>query len=266
MARVHPTAIVDPKAELADNCDVGPYCIIGPNVVLHDGVSLSAHVVVDGHTVLHAGTQVYAFAVLGLPPQHTRYAGEASTLTVGENTIIREHVTLHPGTSQGRMATEIGANCFFMVGCHVAHDCVIEDHVTVINGVQIGGHVHVGTYATIGGLSAIHQFARIGKQAMVGGMSAVEGDVIPYGSVKGNRARLYGLNVVGLKRRGYSREQIRELRTAYGLLFTGEGTQAERLDEVAELYADNTAVLEIVDFMRTDASRPLCRPPNGNGG
>jgi UDP-N-acetylglucosamine acyltransferase len=236
-------------------------------------VQLVSHVVVDGHTRIGAETAIYPFASIGLPPQHVRYRGEPSRLVIGDHNIIREHVTMHTGTEQGGMETRVGNHCFFMGGSHVAHDCVIEDHVTFTQGVALSGHVHVGEWANIGGMSGVHQYVRIGKHAMIGGKSAVEADIIPYGMVKGNRAKLMGLNIIGMKRRGFSREDIRALRTAYGLLFSQGGTLAERLNEVADLFGNHPGVMDIINFIRADSSRALCTPAlsgnghgNGNGG
>jgi UDP-N-acetylglucosamine acyltransferase len=265
--QIHPTAIVDPGARIAEGVFIGPYCIVGPNVDLSTGVRLIAHVVVDGHTSIGVDTVIYPFASIGLPPQHLRYHGEPSRLIIGANTVIREHVTMHTGTAQGAMETRVGDHCFLMVGSHVAHDCVIEDHVILTNGVALGGHVHIGEYAIVGGLCGVHQYVRIGKHAMVGGMTGVDSDIIPYGSVKGNRAKLVGLNIIGLKRRGFSRDDVRTLRAAYGLLFSQGGTMAERLNEVVDLYGANAGVMDIVNFIRADSSRALCHAAaNGNGG
>lgn len=259
--------MVDAGAEIGRNVQIGPYCVVGRNVVLEDGVQLMSHVVVDGHTTIGAHTVVHPFASLGLSPQHVKYQGEATKLTIGHHNVIREHATMHVGTAQGRAVTRVGNHCFFMVGSHVAHDCVVEDHVILVNSVALGGHVHVGEYATIGGLSGVHQYVRIGKHAMIGGVTGVEKDVIPYALAMGNRAKLTGLNLVGLKRRGFSREDIRSLRTAYGLLFSQGGTMAERLNEVSDLFAGHTGVMDIINFIREDSSRPICTPgaTNCNG-
>ena len=260
MAKIHPTAIIEDGAGIGANVGIGPYCIVGPEVVLDDGVTLMSHAVVNGHTAIGANTKVFPFASIGHQPQDMKYKGEPSRLEIGCNNIIREHVTMHPGTEGGSMLTRVGNNCLFMVGAHVAHDCRIGDHAIMVNNATLGGHVAVGEWAIVGGLAAVHQFARIGRHSMVGGMTGVEHDVIPYGSVIGNRARLQGLNVIGLKRRGFSRETIHVLRNAYRLLFAPEGTMAERLDDVAELMHDNEPVMEIVDFIRADSSRAICKP------
>ena len=261
---VHPTAIVAPSAELGDGVQIGPYSVLGAHVRLGAGVRVGSHVAIEGRTTIGRGTVIFPFASIGHVPQDLKYKGEPSELVIGANNSIREHVTMNPGTSGGGMVTRVGANCLFMVGAHVAHDCQLGDHIVMANNATLGGHVHVGDWAILGGLSAVHQFARIGRHAMIGGMSGVEHDVIPYGSVMGNRARLAGLNVVGLKRRGFTREQIHALRTAYRLLFAQEGTMAERLSDAEEIYHDNEAVMEIVAFIRADSSRAICQPRPGD--
>ena len=265
MSEIHPTAIVDPGASLGEAVSIGPYCCVGADVSLEDGVKLHAHVVVDGRTTVGPNTHVFPFASVGQPPQDMKYKGEPSELRIGANNIIREHATMSPGTAGGGMITQVGNNCLLMVGTHIAHDCLIGNHVIFANNTTLGGHVVVEDYAFLGGLSAVHQFVRIGRHAMVGGMSGVEQDVIPYGSVMGNRARLAGLNVVGLKRRGFSRSDIAALRKAYRLLFAEEGEMAERLQDVGEMYKENRAVMDIVDFIRSDSSRSFCQPRTEHG-
>jgi UDP-N-acetylglucosamine acyltransferase len=260
MPNIHPTAIVDGKAVIGEAVYIGPYCVVGADAELEDGVRLYSHVVIDGFTKIGANTSIYPFASIGLAPQDLKYRGEASRLEIGRNTIIREHVTMNPGTRSGYMVTRVGNHCLIMAGAHVAHDCLIGDHVILVNCATLGGHVQIGDWAIIGGLSAAHQFTRIGRHAMVGGMSGVESDVIPFGRVIGNRARLDGLNIIGLKRRNFSRDEIHALRHAYRLLFAPEGTMAERLEDVVALFADNKSVMEIVDFIRADSSRGICQP------
>ena len=260
MSAIHPSAVVDSGATLGEGVSIGPYCVVGSGGTLHDGVTLIAHVVVQGRTTIGPQAKVYPFASVGLPPQDLKYQGEPSRLVIGRNAVIREHVTMNTGTKGGGMETRVGDDCLFMIGCHVAHDCQIGDHVIMVNNATLAGHVQVGDWAVLGGLSAVHQFVRIGRHAMVGGMSGVEHDVIPYGSVMGNRARLSGLNLVGLKRRNFSRDTIHALRAAYRLLFAQEGTMAERLADVAELFSDNEPVMEIVDFIRGQSNRAICQP------
>ena len=263
MTNVHPTAIVEKGARLGREVTIGPYCVVGSDVELGDQVALVAHAVVAGRTKIGAGTRIYPFASVGHPPQDLKYKGEPSELVVGANNVIREHVTMNPGTEGGGMITRVGDNCLFMVGAHVAHDCIIGNNVIMANNATLGGHVHVGDFAILGGLSAVHQFVRIGPHAMIGGMSGVENDIIPYGSAMGDRAHLSGLNIVGMKRRGFSRDDIHVLRTAYRLLFAQEGTMSERVDDVESIYRDNEGVMDIVEFVRGASQRAVCQPKVG---
>ena len=264
MAGIHPTAIVESGAELGEGVVVGPYCTVGPEAELHDGVRLDSHVVVAGRTAIGAETRVYPFASIGTPPQDLKYRGEPSRLEIGTGNLIREYVTMNPGTEGGGMLTRVGDNGLFMVGAHVAHDCRVGNHVILANNATLGGHVVVGDFAIIGGLAAVHQHCRIGAHAIIGGVSAVVQDVIPYGSAAGDRARLVGLNVVGLRRRDFPRNEIQALRTAYRLLFAEEGTLSERLEDVARMYEDNRPVMDIVAFIRADSTRAICQPKTGN--
>lgn len=259
---IHPTAVVDPKAKLGEGVVIGPYCVVGPNVTLGDKVNLISHVAVDGRTTIGSGTTIYPFASIGHRPQDLKYHGEESTLEIGSNNQIREHVTMNPGTEGGGMTTKVGDNGLYMVGVHVAHDCVVGNNVVLANNATLAGHVQVGDFAVIGGLSAVHQFVRIGSHAMIGGMSGVENDVIPYGMVKGERACLAGLNLVGLERRDFGREDIHALRTAYRMLFSTEGTMAERLEDVAQQYGGKTLVDDMLGFINNRTSRALCQPNN----
>lgn len=263
MSAIHATAIVEDGAEIGTDVTIGPFCHVGPLAKLGDGVTLISHVVVAGRTHIGAGTSVYPFAAIGLQPQALRFQGEPSELIIGKNCMIREHATLHPGTAFGRMKTEVGDNCLLMVGTHIAHDCIVGNNVVMANNATLGGHVQVGDFVTFGGLAAVHQHVRIGKHAMIGGLSGVENDVIPFGSVMGDRARLSGLNVIGLKRRGFSRDEIHLLRNAYRLLFAQEGTLAERLSDVAELFNSNGTVMDIIEFIRADSERSICQPKLG---
>jgi UDP-N-acetylglucosamine acyltransferase len=260
MAAIHATAIVERGAELGEGVSIGPYCIVGPDVRLGANVSLMSHVVIAGRTQIGDATRIYPFASIGQPPQDLKYAGEPSELIIGRSNIIREYVTMNPGTEGGGMVTRVGSNCLFMVGAHVAHDCKVGDHVILANNAAIAGHVRVGDHAILGGLCAVHQFVRIGRHAMIGGMTGVDQDVIPYASVMGDRARLSGLNIVGLKRRKFSRDQIHNLRTAYRLLFAEEGTMGERVLDVSAMYKDDPAVMEIVEFINVDSNRSICQP------
>lgn len=260
MSNIHATAIVDPAATIGKDVAIGPYCVIGSRVTLGDGVKLLSHVVIDGRTSLGAGTTVYPFASLGHRPQDLKFHGEDSELIIGANNQIREHVTMNPGTEGGGMVTRVGDNCLFMMASHVAHDCQVGNNVILANNATLAGHVTVGDFVIVGGLSAVHQFVRIGPYAIIGGMSGVESDVIPFGLVKGERAHLAGLNMVGLERRGFNRDDIRALRSAYRMLFAPEGTLAERLEETATQYKSQEQVTRIVEFIRASSSRPLCQP------
>jgi UDP-N-acetylglucosamine acyltransferase len=266
MTNIHPSAVIDPKAEIAESAIIGPFCVVGPDVRLGESVELVSHVAVAGRTTIGDGTRVFPFASIGHRPQDLKYKGEPSTLEVGRNNQIREHVTMNPGTEGGGMVTKVGDNCLFMASAHVAHDCILGDNVIMANNATLAGHVVVGEFAFLGGLSAVHQFVRIGRHAMIGGMSGVEADVIPFGMVIGNRAFLNGLNIVGLKRRGFSRDDIHTLRNAYRLMFAPEGTLQERLSDVEEQFQSNPVVMEIVAFIRSESSRSLVTPKFGDAG
>jgi len=260
MTAIHPTAMVDAKARLATDVQIGPYSIVGPDVCLGEGVRLLSHAVIEGHTQIAEGCVIHPFACLGAPPQDTRHKGEPTRLVVGARNVIREHVTMHCGTAMGRGVTTVGSDGYFMVGVHIGHDCIVGDEVIMANNATLGGHVVVADHVIMGGLSAAHQHTRIGRHAFVGGMAGVNHDVIPFGNVWGNHAHLEGLNLVGLKRRGFEREVINILRAAYRMLFAEEGTFQERLDDTALAYAASAEVMEIVDFIRADADRPLTTP------
>jgi UDP-N-acetylglucosamine acyltransferase len=260
MSRIHATAMVSDGARLEGDVEIGAYSVIGPNVSVGDGTKIASHVVIEGHTQIGETCDIHSFAVLGAPPQHLGHKGEPTRLVIGARNLIREHVTMHCGTVMGRGVTTVGSDGLFMVGIHVAHDCIVGDHVIMANNATLGGHVVIDDFAYMGGLSAAHQYTRIGRHAFVGGMAGVNHDVIPYGNVWGNHAHLEGLNLVGLKRRGFSREAINTLRAAYRMLFAEEGTFQERLEDTAEAYAASPEVMEIVDFIRADASRPLTTP------
>ncbi len=266
MPQIHPTAIVAPGATLAEDVSIGPYCVVGGEVVLGAGVTLIAHIVVDGRTTIGEKTRIFPFASIGLEPQDLKYRGEKSRLVIGRHNTIREHVTMNPGTEGGGMVTRVGDHGLFMVGAHVAHDCQIGDHVIMANNATLAGHVAVEDYALLGGLSAVHQFVRIGQHAMIGGMSGVERDVIPYGQVMGDRARLSGLNIIGMQRRGFSREDIQTLRSAYQFLFSADGTFNDRVTEMAERFGGVAPVDDIIAFIRADSTRAICQPKGPNGG
>jgi len=262
MANIHATAVVDPSAKLGTNVEIGPFCVIGPDVELGDDVVVHSHAVITGCTTLGPECKVFPFASIGQAPQDVKFHGEPSTLTIGAKTIIREHATLNPGTEGGHMSTKVGSNCLLMIGAHVAHDCEVGDSVTLVNGATLGGHVTIGDGAIIGGLSAVHQFVRIGAYAFIGGMSGITADVIPFGMAIGNRANLCGLNIVGLKRKRFPRDQIHELRQAYRMLFSTEGTLKERLEDVESMFSTNPLTKQVIEFIKTQSDRQFCVPNN----
>ena len=261
MAAIDPTARIATGAVIGKDVSVGPYCVIGPNVVIEDGCQLLANVHVTGHTSLGAGTVVYPFASLGTPPQSVKYKGGPTRLVVGSKCEIREHVTMNTGTEEGGGVTKIGTRCFFMVGSHVAHDCHIGNDVTMANNATLGGHVSVGDNVFFGGLSAVHQFARIGESVMIGGVTGVRGDIIPFGYASGQHAKLVGINVVGMKRLGFTRADMHRLRNAQNELFGGSGTFRDRLEVAAGKYAGDPVVGKVIAFIQEGGSRALVQPP-----
>lgn len=259
-ATIHPTAVIAKGARIGANVAIGPYCIVGEHVTLADGVILHSHVVIDGHTSIGEGTEIFPFASIGHRPQDKKFKGEDSKLIIGARNVIREHVTMNPGTEGGGLVTQVGNDCLFMASTHVAHDCMVGNNVILANNATLAGHVSVGDFAIIGGLSAVHQFVRIGAYAFIGGMSGVEKDVIPFGTVKGERASLDGLNLVGLKRRNVERERIHALRHVFKELFHGaEGTLSTRAETLKSSYTQDEAKA-VLDFVLTDSSRSFCTP------
>jgi UDP-N-acetylglucosamine acyltransferase len=255
---IHPTALVAPDAEVAADAEVGPYCTVGPGVKLGSGVTLRSHVVVEGQTEIGEGCEVWPFALLGAPPQHAAYRpGDPCRLVIGKRNLIREQVTMHGGSTAGRGVTTVGDDGTFYVGAHVGHDCEVGNHVTLTNAATLGGHVKLGDYVIMGGLSAIQQRGRVGRFAFIGGAAGVTTDIIPFGMAWGNHAKLEGLNLVGLKRRGFSRDEINTLRAAFRAIFSGADRFADRVAAAAETYRDSPQVMEIIDFIRAEPTRPL---------
>jgi UDP-N-acetylglucosamine acyltransferase len=259
---IHASAVVEAGAKLGEGTFIGPFCHIGCDVELGDDVQLASHAVVTGRTQIGARTKIFPFASLGHPPQDLKYRGELSTLSIGMDCLIREGVTMNPGTSAGGMKTIVGDRCTFLAHAHVGHDCRVGSDVILSNNVMLAGHVSVGDFVILGGGAGVIQFTRIGAHAFVGGLSGLENDLIPYGLAVGNRANLAGLNLVGLKRRGFSREVIKDLRRAYRLLFAPEGKFAERIEDVAEEFATRAEVQAIIDFLRDGRDRAICVPVN----
>lgn len=260
---IHPTALVSPQAYLGNNVTIGPWCCIGPHVCLGDSVHLHASVMIEGHTTLEENVEVYPFVTIGLAPQDLKYAGEPTQCHIGARTILRESVTIHRGTAQGHAVTQVGRDCLLMANAHVAHDCVVGNGVIIVNNVVMGGHVCIEDDARIMGAAALHQFVRIGRGAVVGGLCGVEMDVIPYGSVLGNRARLVGLNWVGLKRSGINATELQLMRRAFRHLYprasVRECVLKERLYEVKEHYGHIDKIAEMIAFIEAPSQRGLTR-------
>lgn len=264
---VHPTAIVAPEAKVGKGVIIGPWCTIGPNVVIEDNVELISHVVVDGCTRLGEGSQYYPFCTIGMAPQDLKYKGEPTRCEVGARTVVREHVTIHRGTATGSGVTHVGDDVLIMANAHVAHDCWLGNRVIIVNNVVMGGHVVIDDDARIMGSAAIHQFVRIGHAALVGGVAGVEADVIPYGSVLGNRARLVSLHWIWLRRNGVQSAEIHRMRKAYFTLYPKsgeEGTFATRLEAVRSEYGDNPRIQEILAFIDAPSRRGLVRIARGD--
>lgn len=256
MAKIDSTARVAEGAKLGADVEIGPYCVIGPKVTLGDGCKLRSHVTIEGDTTIGPGASILPFASLGTPPQSVHYKGEPARLIVGKNCDIREYVTMNIGTAGGRMETRVGDDCMLMVGAHVGHDCIVGNNVIFANNATLGGHVEIGDAVFLGGLGAVHQNVRIGEGAILAGMVAVRHDVIPFAALAQD-GRLGGLNLIGLKRRGFSRDTIHKLRAAYRELFFGENNLSDRLEIIAQKYADEPAVQKIVTFVRGAGKRRL---------
>ncbi len=263
---IHPSAIVSKGAKLADNVSIGPYCVVGGKVELGDNVELVSHVCVAGNTTVGAGTRIFPFASIGHQPQDLKYHGEESWLKIGQNCTIRENVTVNPGTRGGGMETLIGDNCLLMANSHVAHDCQIGDNVILANYVGIAGHGVIEDFVIFGGTCVVHQFVHVGAHSFIGAHTMVDADVIPYGMAIGNRATLAGLNLVGLKRRKFDRDDIHALRTAYRMIFSSEGTLRERVNDAADMFEGNRLVREVVEFIHNAAGRSICLPRNSSNG
>lgn len=256
-AVIDPTARVHPGALIGQGVTIGPYCVIGGNVTIGDSCTLMSQVNVQGHTTIGGGTRIASFTSLGGPPQSTRYRGGATKLVIGANCDIRENVTMNIGTEDGGGITTVGDRCLVMVGSHVGHDCHVGNDVTFANNAVLGGHVVVGDNVFLGGQIAVHQYVRIGEGAMIGGMSGIPSDVIPFGTAIGFRARLHGINMVGMKRRGISRDDIRRVWRTYRRLFYGPGTFDERRAAVERDFDGNPLVKKIIDFVRAPKHRAL---------
>ena len=256
---IHQSSIIDQKAKIGKNVKIGPFCFVGPQVQLNEGVELISNIHIEGNTKIGKGTKIFPFASIGTVPQDLKYKGEANSLEIGENNIIREYVTINPGTEGGGGKTVIGSNCLLMISSHIAHDCNIGNNVVIANNVPLGGHVTIEDYVVIGGNSAVQQFTRIGRLAMIGGMTGVLKDVIPFGLSFGNRNYLRGINIIGLKRKKYDNKKIVELDKAYKKIFSSKNIH-KNLSKINGEYKENDLVTEVINFIAKDRKRPICTP------
>jgi len=248
---IHNSSVIDKQAKISNKVKIGPFCYVGPNVELADEVELISNVHIEGYTKIGKRTKIFPFASIGTQPQDLKFKNEKNSLSIGENNLIREYVTINPGTEGGGSKTIIGSNCLFMISSHIAHDCKIGDNVIIANNVPLGGHV------VIGGNSAVQQFTRIGRLAMIGGMTGVLKDVTPFGLSIGNRNYLQGINLIGLRRKKYDNKKIIALDKAYKKIFSSENLH-ENLDKINGEYKDNELVTEVIKFIEKDKKRPIC--------
>ena len=258
---IHQSSVVNTKANLSKNVKIGPFCYIGPEVHLGENVELISNVHLEGNTKIGSGTKIFPFASIGTEPQDLKYNNEKNSTIIGENNIIREYVTINPGTEGGGSKTVIGNNCLFMISSHVAHDCKIGNNVIIANNVPLGGHVTIEDSVVIGGNSAVQQYTRIGRLAMIGGMTGVLKDVIPFGLSIGNRNYLQGLNLIGLRRKKYENKKIMGLDKAYKEIFASSNLH-ENLNKINGEHKGNELVNEIIAFIKRDKKRPICSPEN----
>ena len=258
---IHNTSVIDKKAKISNNVKIGPFCYVGPNVELSDEVELVSNVHIEGFTKIGKGTKIFPFASLGTQPQDLKFKNEKNSLTIGEKNIIREYVTINPGTEGGGSKTIIGNECLLMISSHIAHDCIIGNNVIIANNVPLGGHVKIEDSVVIGGNSAVQQFTRIGRLAMIGGMTGVLKDVPPFGLSIGNRNYLQGLNLIGLRRKKYDNKKIMGLDRAYKEIFSSKNLH-ENLSKINGEYKDNELVSEVIRFIERDKKRPICSPQN----
>ena len=256
---IHKSSVIDTNAKISSTVTIGPFCYIGPNVELSDGVELISNVHIEGFTKIGKNTKIYPFAAIGTQPQDLKFKNEKTSLQIGEKNIIREYVTINPGTEGGGSKTIIGNNCLFMISSHIAHDCNIGDNVIIANNVPLGGHVTIEDSVVIGGNSAVQQFTRIGRLAMIGGMTGVLKDVTPFGLSIGNRNYLQGLNLIGLRRKKYDNKKIIGLDKAYKEIFASKNLH-ENLSKINGEYKDNELVSEVIRFIEKDKKRPICSP------
>jgi len=255
---IHKTAIIDSKAKLDKNVQVGPYCVIGPNVEIGENTIIQSHVNISGNTKIGKGNMIYPFVSMN-DPQDLKYNGEPTNLIIGDNNKIREYVTINPGTVGGGGKTIIGSNCLFMISSHVAHDCYVGNNVIIANNVPLGGHAIIEDNVVIGGNSAVQQFTRIGRMAMIGGMTGVLHDVIPYGLSTGNRNSLQGLNLIGLRRAKFENKDILGLSDAYKQIFATKDI-TENISKLNGSFQENLLVKNVIEFITKDKKRSICTP------
>ena len=256
---IHKTCIIDSEAKISKTAKIGPYTIIGSNVEIEEEVVIHSHVNITGYTKIGTGTKIFPFASIGTQPQDLKYKGEKNSLVIGKNNIVREYVTINPGTKGGGSITKIGDNCLFMISSHIAHDCIIGNDVVIANNVPLGGHVVIEDGVVIGGNSAVQQFTRIGRLAMIGGMTGVLKDVIPFGLSFGNRNFLKGINIIGLKRKNYENKKIMQLNKAYKKIFSSKNLH-QNLSRINGEYKNNELIQEVTNFISKDKKRPICSP------
>ena len=256
---IHKSSVIDSKAKISNNVKIGPFCYVGPNVILDDNVELVSNVHIEGNTKVGKGTRIFPFASIGTQPQDLKFKGEKNSLIIGENNLIREYVTINPGTAGDKSKTTIGNNCLFMISSHIAHDCIIGNNVIIANNVPLGGHVTIEDSVVIGGNSAVQQFTRIGKMAMIGGMTGVLHDVIPYGLSTGNRNSLQGLNLIGLRRAKFENKDILGLSEAYKEIFATKNVN-ENISKLNGSFHENPLVKEVIEFITRDKKRSICTP------
>ena len=256
---IHNSSVIDKKAKIGKDVKVGPFCYIGPEVQIGGAVELISNVHIEGNTKIGKNTKIFPFASIGTPPQDLKYKGESNSLEIGENNVIREYVTINPGTKGGGGKTVVGNNCLLMISSHIAHDCYIGNNVVIANNVPLGGHVTIEDSVVVGGNSAVQQFTRIGRLAMIGGMTGVLKDVIPFGLSFGNRNYLRGINLIGLKRNKYDNKKIMELSAAFKKIFSSKNLH-ENLGKINGEYKGNDLVAEVINFIAKDKKRPICTP------
>lgn len=263
-SNIHPTAIIEDGAIIGSNVIIGAYCVIGNNVIIGDNCEIKSHVVIEGNTTIGEGNKIYSFAVIGQDPQDLKYEGEESRIEIGNHNKIREHCTIHPGTKGDNMITSIGNGNLLMVNTHIAHDCVIENGCILANNVTLAGHVHIGNMVVIGGLSAVHQWVHIGEHAMIGGMTGITEDIVPYCTAVDNRCcSLESLNLIGLKRRNFSKEEINSLRHFFRDVFENNvGTLKENINLVKTKYKNSILVDNMLKFLTRESKRGFCTKLN----